>query len=78
MAEIYRLWPDRYVLFLRVSRLNPLKWALFTLRMLGSDFYVPESSMNIEQAVSDSLRKARSVKTLRQMAFRGTNRCHTR
>jgi hypothetical protein len=42
-----------------------LKWALFTLRMWGSDFYVPKSSMNIEQAVSDSLHKARSIKTLR-------------
>jgi hypothetical protein len=46
--------------------------------MSGSDFYLPESSTNIELAASDSLRKARSVKILRQMAFRETNRCHIR
>lgn len=45
--------------------------------MSDSDFYVPEISMNIKQAVSNSLRKVRSVQTLRQMAFRGTSRCHT-
>jgi len=46
--------------------------------MPDSGFGAPEPPTFTEQLDSDSLRKVRSVKTLRQMAFRGTNRCHTR